>query len=269
MKTKKTTIILILLMAGLFLTNHKLFPQQTASQLYEKALYLEEARGELQGAIDIYNQLTENQDADQSLKAKALLHMGMCYEKLGSKKARLAYRDVINRFPEQAEEAAIAQDRLNRLVQLMAVDQEISTVPKFTRIKIPSELSWDAATSPDGQQLLLVHDEKLWTMPLSGNLGSDIPGIPIQLNTDNVKVLWAGLSWSADGKTIAFNEDNTQYLQDIPENEKKNQNIYIIPARDGNPEKIVENYCGPRAVSYRMSLSPDGITLAYSSRCFT
>ncbi|RLD88092.1 MAG: hypothetical protein DRJ29_17585 [Bacteroidetes bacterium] len=116
MKTKKkTTIILTLLMAGLFLSSHKLFPQQTASQLYEKALYLEEARGELQGAIDIYNQLAENQDADQSLKAKALLHMGMCYEKLGSEKARQAYRDVINRYPEQAEEAAIARERMTSL----------------------------------------------------------------------------------------------------------------------------------------------------------
>jgi TolA-binding protein len=115
MKTKKTTLILILLMAGLFLTNHEIFPQQTASQLYEKALYLEEARGELQGAIDIYNQLAENPDAAQSLKAKALLHMGLCYEKLGSEKARQAYRDVINRYPEQAEEAAIARERMTSL----------------------------------------------------------------------------------------------------------------------------------------------------------
>jgi len=124
MKTKKTTLILILLMAGLFLSSHKLFPQQTASQLYEKALasqlyekalYLEEARGELQGAIDIYIQLAENQDADKSLQAKALLHMGLCYEKLGSEKARQAYRDVINRFPEQAEETAIARERMTSL----------------------------------------------------------------------------------------------------------------------------------------------------------
>ncbi len=115
MKTNKTTLILILLMAGLFLSSHRLFPQQTASQLYEKALYLEEARGELQGAIDIYIQLAENQDAAQSLKAKALLHMGLCYEKLGSEKARQAYRDVINRYPQQTEETAIARERMTSL----------------------------------------------------------------------------------------------------------------------------------------------------------
>jgi len=115
MKTKKTILILILLMAGLFLTNQEIFPQQTADQLFEKALYLEEARGELQGAIDIYNQIAENQDAAQSLKAKALLHTGLCYEKLGSEKARHAYRDVINKYSEQAEEASIARERMTSL----------------------------------------------------------------------------------------------------------------------------------------------------------
>jgi Tol biopolymer transport system component/TolA-binding protein len=115
MKPKKTILFLILLAAGLFLTNHEIFPQQTANQLYEKALYLEEARGELQGAIDIYIQLAENQEAAQSLKAKALLHMGMCYEKLGSEKARQAYRDVINRYPQQTEETAIARERMTSL----------------------------------------------------------------------------------------------------------------------------------------------------------
>jgi len=115
MKTKKTVVILTVLVAGLFLPTIKIFPQQTSSQLFEKAIYLEEARGELQGALDIYNQITENQDAAQSLKAKALLHMGLCYEKLGSEKARQAYRDVINRYSEQAEEVAIARERMTSL----------------------------------------------------------------------------------------------------------------------------------------------------------
>jgi len=72
----------MLSMVGLILSNPEIFPQQTANQLYEKALYLEEAKGELQGAIDLYNKIVENKNADQSFQAKALLHIGMCYEKL-------------------------------------------------------------------------------------------------------------------------------------------------------------------------------------------
>jgi Tol biopolymer transport system component len=265
MKANRTCLILILTITGLFLSGAVAMPQQNAGQLYEKALYLEEAKGSLQDAIDLYNQIAENKNADQSFQAKALLHMGLCYEKLGKQEAVKSYQRLVNNFPTYKNEVAIARERLTLLIPITEKVTKVSLIPKFTKINIPSILSWNAATSPDGQQLLLVYDEKLWTMPLSGKLGSDIPGKPVQIGTDGVKVIWAGLSWSTDGKTIAFNEDNRQYLKDIPENEKKNQNIYIISSEGGNPEKIIENYCDALAVNYRISLSPDGKTLAYSS----
>jgi Tol biopolymer transport system component len=120
MKAKKITLIFTLSLAGLFLSGAKIFPQQSAGQLYETALYLEEARGELQEAIDLYKQISENREADQSLQAKALLHMGICYEKLGSEQARQAYRDVINKYAEQAEEVAHARERITHLDAYMA-----------------------------------------------------------------------------------------------------------------------------------------------------
>jgi Tol biopolymer transport system component len=233
--------------------------------LYEKAKYAMETKGDLQEALNIFKQIVDNTNASRPLRAKALFHIGLCNEKLGNREAKIAYQQVIQNYGEQKEIVAKAQERLS---QLNLITEKIEKTPlkaKFTKIKIPSELSWNAATSPDGQQLLLVYDEKLWTMPLSGNLGSDIAGKPVQLGTNGIKVIWAGLSWSADGKTIAFNEDNRQYLQDIPENEKKNQNIYIVSPEGGKPEKIIENYCNARAVNYRISISPDGRTLAYSS----
>ncbi|MDO9579275.1 MAG: tetratricopeptide repeat protein [Bacteroidales bacterium] len=225
METKKTGLILILTMVGLFLSGTEIFPQQ---------------------------------DADQSLQAKALLHIGMCYEKLGMQEAVKAYERLVNNFPAQKNEVALARERLNRLVQMIAVDQKIPLAPKFTQIKIPTKLSRQLALSPDGKRLLLVSDEKLWIMPLSGNLGSDFPGKPEQLNTDGIKVVWAGLSWSGDGKSIAFNELNSPALQDKPEEGKKNKSIYIIPAEGGKPRKIIDNYSTGLATNYKISLSPDG-----------
>ena len=115
MKTKKTSLILILTMVGLFLSNTEMFAQQAADQLYEKALYLEEAKGQLQDAINIYNKIVETRDADQSVKAKALLHMGLCYEKLGMKEATKAYQRLVNTFPNQTEMVALANARLAAL----------------------------------------------------------------------------------------------------------------------------------------------------------
>jgi len=116
MKIKKTGLILMLSMVGLILSNPEIFPQQTADQLFEKALYLEEAKGELQGAIDLYSKIVENKNADQSFQAKALLHIGLCYEKLGMKEATKAYQRLVSNFPAQKNEVAIARERLSKLI---------------------------------------------------------------------------------------------------------------------------------------------------------
>ncbi|MDX1285904.1 MAG: hypothetical protein R3182_12865, partial [Draconibacterium sp.] len=44
-----------------------------------------------------------------------------------------------------------------------------------------------------------------------------------------------------------------------------NQSIYRIPSNGGKPHEIVNNYRGSAYVNYRISLSPDGKNLAYSS----
>ena len=125
MRTKRTCLIFILTLTGLFLSVIEVLPQQTADQLYEKALYLEEARGELQGSIDLYTQVINSRDADRSLQAKALLHMGMCYEKLGSEQARKLYREVISKYSDYTEEADLASQRMKRLDAYVAeLDQK-------------------------------------------------------------------------------------------------------------------------------------------------
>jgi tetratricopeptide (TPR) repeat protein len=87
MKTIKRSLILILTMVGLFLSSPVIFAQQTADQLYEKALYLEEAKGEMQQAIDLYQEIIKQYPGNRQVVAKALLHSGFCYEKLGLKEA--------------------------------------------------------------------------------------------------------------------------------------------------------------------------------------
>jgi len=57
MKTHKKCLILILTITGLFLSGIEVFPQQRTEELYEKALYLEEAKGELKQAIDLYQEI--------------------------------------------------------------------------------------------------------------------------------------------------------------------------------------------------------------------
>jgi Tol biopolymer transport system component len=265
----KTKIFSVLIPFLVTLNTPSAFPQaQDHKILFEKAVYTMETRADLKEAITLFDSLIRTYPDEREYAANAQFHIGLCYEKLGKQavhKAQNAYQEVIRQYGDQKEVAAIAQERLSRLIHLAEKMAAMPLTPKFTKIKIPSKLSWNAATSPDGEHLLLVYDEKLWTMPLSGNLGSDIPGIPVQLNTDSIKVTWAGFSWSGDGKTIAFNEIRDISLPELREKEGKNQIIYILSMDGGKPKKILENYCGARAVSFRMSLSPNAKTLAYSS----
>jgi len=259
---KKLVSVLLFSIVCLFLSTTVTFSQQSSGELYEKALYTEEVMGELQNAIDLYQQILENNSVNKQIAAKALLHQGMCYEKLGNQEAVKKYNNLIENYPGQKNEVALARERLSKLLVAEKVSKTPLT-PKFTKIKIPTELSWSVKLSPDGKELVLVSDKKLWVMPMSGNLGPEFTGIPVQLNTEGIEVDWSGLAWSGDGKWIAFNE--------IPLEEKKqsgekwNQGIYIVSSEGGKPKKIIENYRSGRVINYRISLSPDGKNLTFSS----
>jgi Tol biopolymer transport system component/beta-lactamase regulating signal transducer with metallopeptidase domain len=134
--------------------------------------------------------------------------------------------------------------------------------PKFTKIQIPNRIYGNAQFSPDGRKVSLVSDKKLWIIPKAGQLGPDIPGEPMELNTEDVPVAWSGHAWSADGKWIAFNEDVSRENTDEG---KGIQGIYIVSTEGGKPKKVYENYRDERTVNYRIGLSPRGKTLAFTS----
>ena len=129
MKTNKPCLILVLTIVGLFLSGIEVFPQQTADQLYEKALYLEEARGEMKQAIDLYQEIIKQYPGNRQVVAKALLHAGFCYEKLGLKEAQQLYQRVINDFAENKDEVFAARTRLAMINQaLNSSDQSAMVV---------------------------------------------------------------------------------------------------------------------------------------------
>ena len=235
--------------------------QATPQEMLNKAIYEEEVNGNLEEAIELFLEIVDNNSTSRTVAVEAFYHLGLTNEKLGNKKAKEYYEKIVNSFGDQPEFVRIAKERLSRLILIAEKISETPLVPKFTKIKIPTELSWAVKLSPDGKDLALVSDKKLWKMPLSGNLGSNYPGVPVQINTEGFEVDWSGLSWSKDGKWIAFNE---RPFKSNEEN-KRIRGIFIVPTKGGKPKKITETYRGELVVNYRLSLSPDGKNLAYSS----
>ncbi len=88
---------------------------QSAEELLPKGIQLEEVKGELEKAIEVYQTIVTKFSANRPIAANAQFHIGLCYEKLGLKQAQKAYQTVIRNYGEQKEIVAQAQNRLSKL----------------------------------------------------------------------------------------------------------------------------------------------------------
>ena len=68
-----------------------------------------EGQGDLQKAIALYQDIVKKFPAEREVAAKAQLHIGLCYEKLGLAEAQKAFQKVVSDFPEQKEVAGSQQ----------------------------------------------------------------------------------------------------------------------------------------------------------------
>ena len=163
-------------------------------------------------------------------------------------------------LPGARKSAATAGDRPASLAGAATRSQQAT----FRKIRIPHDafrLRPEAQLSPDGNSIAFVVEGKLWIMPRVGTVGPDYPGVPTLLNTDDIEVSWEGLAWSRDGRWIAFNDKElTRAAERSP-----NRRMYVVSPDGGKPRETHRNWHGYYVVNYRMSLSPNGRTLAFSS----
>ena len=92
MKNMKAILLMVLAASlGLFVSGRAAALQQAAGEVFEKALYVEEVQGDLQKAIALYQDIVKRFPDNREIGAKAQLHIGLCYEKLGLKEAEKAF----------------------------------------------------------------------------------------------------------------------------------------------------------------------------------
>jgi Tol biopolymer transport system component len=238
--------------------------EQQAQKLLSEAVYQEEINGDLDEAIKIYRSVINQYPDDRDISAEALLHLGMCYEKLGNQEAVQTYRHLVNNYPEQTNEVTVARERLARLIQIAEEVSASLYIPKFTRIQMPVKLDLGAQLSPDGKELTFsstMYEGSLWTVPIPGKVRPDIAGNPEKLIGEDEVWAW-GHTWSADGKWIAYNHMKNEEDNFVDE-------IHVIPSSGGEPVKIpvpVNRGGSFHIFQYSLSLSPDGKVLAYASK---
>jgi Tol biopolymer transport system component len=256
----KSLWINVILVAAFLFAGNSLSIAQTPEQLFQKGLMKEEGEGKLQDAISLYDQIADNSNADLSIRAKALLHIGMCYERMGTQKAVEAYQRLVNNFPTQKNEVAIARERLNRLLLVAENIPDAPNIPVFNKLEIPTKPG-NGVLSPDGTKLAYIADNALWIVPVQGKTNQGIAGEPTRL-TESMGA-WdlanMGIAWSANGKWLAF------YATEKGKNMQSRDVIYTVSAKGGTPVKVTLNQQRPGigGYDYRMSLSTDGKLIAF------
>ncbi len=228
--------------------------QQSADDLYQSALLKKEAEGDLSGAIRLFQDIVTKFPRKRDIAAKAQLQIGLCYEKMGIQDAKRAFQSVVDKYPEQTREVALAKERLAKIAKALA---EETRKPGFRKIRIPANPG-NGVLSPDGNLLAFTSQGSVWVVPIHGRVQLDLAGEPVKL-TESLGALNQGntmVAWSGDGQWIAFNTWDG-----------KKVDIYMVSASGGAPKKIPVNASrrGSNGNGYRVSLSPDGRTLVFCS----
>jgi Tol biopolymer transport system component len=145
---KKPQSISCVVFALMLIVASLAYAKQGAGVLLQSGLYKEEVNGDLEAAIDIYERVLKEFPKDRPVAAKALLHIGLCYEKLGKQEAQKTYQRLIKEYTDQPEPVSQARARLAALL----TDPSGMTLRRVWTYN-GLHVDIDGTVSPDGRYL--------------------------------------------------------------------------------------------------------------------
>ena len=269
--------------------------ETTAEILLGAALHQEEVEGNLEVAIATYEKILSEHSAKRALAARAQLHIGICYEKLGKPEAREAYERVLRDYAEQAEHVTAAGARL---AALRASPAETDASSLTTRRVWKDSPDFSGQVSPDGSYLsfvdwstgdLAVRDLATGTNRRLTNTGGWDQGADYawvsRPSPDGRQIAYTWFATSEDSVDIriiglhgspprvlyaneelvyplpqAWSPDGEELLATFARKDRINQ-IALISVKDGSV-RILKTLDWRQVVG--MSFSPDGRYIAYA-----
>jgi Tol biopolymer transport system component len=218
---------------------------QTGSDLFQQALVKEQAEGDLQGAIALYERIVRDFSGDRTLSANALVQIGQCYERLGSQEAERAYQRVVQDYPEQTEIVTRARARLAELRRPPARSEGSAIVLR----QIPADDGFmDGGALRDGRSFVYV-DYATGDVAVQDLVSGKSRRLTHEGTWESPAQYAINVSASADGKWAAYTwERQLDSASSVIE--------LRVVGMDGSPPRVLcSNTDG---VGYPMSWSSDG-----------
>jgi Tol biopolymer transport system component len=179
---------------------------QTGEDLFQKALRLERNEGKLMEAIALYQKVVAEKGSE-NLAAQAQLRIGMCYEKLGSNKIKLAqaaFQKVVDNYPMRPEEVKIAREKLAILLQAQTIAQKEAQELRIQLVWSERSTDIDGEISPDGKYLCFTdwNTGDLAVRDLTTGKNRRLTKKGSWLKSEEFALF---SKWSPDGKQVFYN----------------------------------------------------------------
>ncbi|MBN2266191.1 MAG: PD40 domain-containing protein [Candidatus Aminicenantes bacterium] len=266
-------------------SQHKVF--------FEKAKFTMETKGDLKGAIGLFEEIIKKYPGERDYAAKSQLYIGMCYEKLGFAQAQAAFQKVLDNYPEQTEAVFLAREKLMTLTRLYAQTLENDGRFQMRRIGEASS-SWTGCSISSHGKFLAFADR----MNSSGEVAAyDLSSGKVRCLTDDANETEG--AWecvvSPDGRRIAYgwlnNDDDTEGLRLVAMDGSEprilysdtkgvpmapvdwspdgkdivvyHQGIGLVSVDDGSIRVLKRSDPKLRYLNGRIRISPDGRYIAY------
>src|SRR5437867_3619192 len=106
----------------------------SAAELLEKGIYMEETKGELKAAVQIYQEIVDDPAGDRSLVAQAQLRLGLCQLKLGNKPQAITALDRLTQeFPDKDKLLAIVEQQMPQVLDEIVQQIERNYIQEVDR----------------------------------------------------------------------------------------------------------------------------------------
>jgi len=157
------------------------------SETLEKAIYSEETKGDLDGAMALYQQVIEQAKTSQALAAQAQYHLGVCqYKKRNYSAATAAFEAVVKEYPEQKSLVALAREYLARNSDLLPAPWADGEEERFS-VKLAGGLNvgFGALTADSGES----NGQKIWRLGLLLSAAGSGEASRVEVDANTMKPL--------------------------------------------------------------------------------